>query len=261
MRPGCSTVEERTDRAYVLGTSALGEADLIVTLLAERAGKVRGVARSARKSRRRFAGALDLLTRVDARWVERPGRELHRIVTLDPLASPARWMSDPRDQAAAAVVAEVCARFGQADQEAQRIVRLIGAILAALEGGADRWSLIRYFEYWTLRLHGVLPDWNHCQDCGRELSRARVVDRDGVVRCGDCAAGGVALPGSALERLARFASSPPAELTGEDHQLRPGGPLEALLRGTLQGFAERAFKSYRHLERAMKTPFLNGAIG
>jgi len=60
-------VKQRRDEAYVLGTSELGEADLIVTLLSEQHGRVRGVAASARKSRRRFGGAVDPMTRVSAR--------------------------------------------------------------------------------------------------------------------------------------------------------------------------------------------------
>jgi hypothetical protein len=35
--------------------------------------------------------------------------------------------------------------------------RLLGALLEALEGGLDPWIAVRYAEYWTLRLHGVLP--------------------------------------------------------------------------------------------------------
>ena len=51
-----SGLQRQQDEAYVLTTQELGEADLIVTLLAEHHGKVRAVARSARRSRRRFGG-------------------------------------------------------------------------------------------------------------------------------------------------------------------------------------------------------------
>ena len=53
----------RTDEAYLLDSTRLGEADLILTLFAREAGAVRGVARSAKKSRRRFGGALEPLSR------------------------------------------------------------------------------------------------------------------------------------------------------------------------------------------------------
>jgi hypothetical protein len=72
-------VRHRTDQAYVLATQELGEADLIMTLLCEHTGLVRGVAPSARKSRKRFGGTLEPMTRVRATWNGKEGRELHRI--------------------------------------------------------------------------------------------------------------------------------------------------------------------------------------
>lgn len=47
-------------RAIVLGSRPIREADQIVTLLSEEAGKISAVARNARRSRKRFMGGLDL---------------------------------------------------------------------------------------------------------------------------------------------------------------------------------------------------------
>jgi len=52
-----------TADALVLRTYKLGEADRIVVFLTRDRGKKRGVARGARKSVRRFGGALEPLTR------------------------------------------------------------------------------------------------------------------------------------------------------------------------------------------------------
>ena len=48
----------KESEAIVLRTYPLREADLLVTLFTRLEGKVRGVARSAKKSRRRFGGEL-----------------------------------------------------------------------------------------------------------------------------------------------------------------------------------------------------------
>ena len=45
----------------MLATHELGDADLIVTLLTEQHGQIRGVARSARSSRKRFGGLRKVL--------------------------------------------------------------------------------------------------------------------------------------------------------------------------------------------------------
>ena len=246
-------MRQRRDEAYVLGTSALGEADLIVTLLAEHQGRVRGVAASARKSRRRFGGALEPMTRVAAAWVEREGHELHRIESLEPLRSYAAMQADPALQAACAVLAEITGAIVHEEQADPTTFRLLGRVLDALEGGLDPWAAVRYTEYWLLKLHGVLPDLDHCVSCGepfaeRELPTA--VPGSGLV-CRRCPKpeGGMALTAADRAALAAFDRTAPGDLGLE---VRPGGALEALLRGALQAFAERAFRTYRHL-RALRS--------
>ncbi|MCC6952784.1 MAG: DNA repair protein RecO [Deltaproteobacteria bacterium] len=49
-----------TTRGLILRTFPLREADLIVSVLTEKEGKLRAVAKGARKSKRRFLGGLDL---------------------------------------------------------------------------------------------------------------------------------------------------------------------------------------------------------
>ena len=64
----------KESEAIVLRTYPLREADLLVTLFTRLEGKVRGVARSAKKSRRRFGGALEPLTYVRATTRTASGR-------------------------------------------------------------------------------------------------------------------------------------------------------------------------------------------
>ena len=246
----------RNDDAYVLGTQALGEADVIVTLLAENSGRVRGVAASGRRSRRRFGGCLDPMTRVRAAWTEREGRELHRIESLDLARSHSAMQSEPVRQASCAVLAELAASVAREGEPDPKGFRLLGAVLDALEQGAHPWTVIRYFEYWTLRLHGVLPDTDACPACGRALAAGaeRTVDSQGFVRCASCARAeggrGRALGREDLEFLAAAARTAPSDLRGFERCARPGGALEALLRGGMEAFAERRFRTYRHLEAA-----------
>jgi hypothetical protein len=50
--------------------------------------------------------------------------------------------------------------------------------------------------------------------------------------------------------MERSQRSLPTELAAFAAAARPGGALEALLRGTLESFAERSFRTYRHLRAA-----------
>jgi DNA repair protein RecO (recombination protein O) len=240
----------------VLGTQELGEADLIIGLLTERHGKVRGVAPQARRSRKRFGGALEPMTHVNALWHEKTGRDLHRIDSLECIRSFAVMQADPLRQAACAVTSELSdafAREGQADSES---FRLLGAALAALEEGVDVWVVIRYFEYWILRLHGLLPDLRRCAVCSSALPRnstAVVVPRKGPL-CRECLTTsgerGVRFGRDQMTFFDKAQRSLPAQITGLSEVARPGGALEGLLRGTLESFAERSFRTYRHLHAA-----------
>ena len=66
----------KESEAIVLRTYPLREADLLVTLFTRLEGKVRGVARSAKKSKKRFGGALEPLTYVRAYYDDRERSEL-----------------------------------------------------------------------------------------------------------------------------------------------------------------------------------------
>src|SRR6476620_12308226 len=77
-----------TADALILRTYRYGEADCIVVFFTSDRGKKRGVAKNAVKSRRRFGGALEPLTRGNVSYVEREQRELVRLDRIEPLQSP-----------------------------------------------------------------------------------------------------------------------------------------------------------------------------
>ena len=84
----------KQSEAIVLRTYPLREADLLVTLFTRAEGKVKGVARSAKKSRRRFGGALEPLTYVRVFYEDRERQELARLDSCEILESPlsTKWI-------------------------------------------------------------------------------------------------------------------------------------------------------------------------
>jgi len=233
-------LRRQDDEAYVLATHPLGDADLIVTLLSRQNGQIRAVARSARNSRRRFGGRLEPLTSVRAVWFEKEGRDLHRLEGLEAVRSFAEMQADPARQAACAVLAELSMSFAQEGQSEPEGFRLIGAVLDAMERGVAPSVLLRYFEYWTLRIHGLLPDLvNDSTGAGAREGR-EVVLRPEARRF--------------LEAVRRRA---PADMPEDSAVARPGGAVERLLRGTLESFAEKRFRAYRHFN-AVDLPIVGG---
>src|SRR3989442_15279217 len=78
----------KESEAIVLRTYPLREADLLVTLFTREEGKVRGVARSAKKSKRRFGGGVEPLTYVRVHYEDREQQELARLDSCEVLESP-----------------------------------------------------------------------------------------------------------------------------------------------------------------------------
>jgi DNA repair protein RecO (recombination protein O) len=66
--------------ALLLRRVEYGEADLVLTLLTEKLGKVSALARGARKSSKRFGGALEPMHTLAVELDERPGAELFTLL-------------------------------------------------------------------------------------------------------------------------------------------------------------------------------------
>ena len=77
-----------TADALILRTHKLGEADRIVVFLTRDRGKKRGVAKGARRSRSRFAGALEPMTEARVAYFEKERRELVGLNYAEPVRSP-----------------------------------------------------------------------------------------------------------------------------------------------------------------------------
>ena len=150
--------------ALVLRTWPVHEADLIVSLLTREAGKIKGVAKSASRSRRRFGGALEPMTHVLAHYAVRPRQELVRLDLLEIVHSP---LSEPADYPRAAALAfytEVLDEMLPDHDPQDAAFRLVVAVVE--ETRVDRiWMPVTYFALWMTRLMGWMPDLRRCSVC------------------------------------------------------------------------------------------------
>ena len=162
----------RESEAIVLRTYPMREADLLVTLFTRVEGKVRGVARSAKKSKRRFGGALEPLTYVRAFYDVRERQELTRLDACEVLESPlASEVSYPR-AVALGHIAELLDELLPDREANDAVFRLTLSVLHVLTG-PEIWMPVTYFDLWLTRLVGFLPELSECVVCGRKLNGER----------------------------------------------------------------------------------------
>ena len=162
----------RESEAIVLRTYPLREADLLVTLFTRLEGKIHGVARSAKKSKRRFGGALEPLTYVRAFYDVRERRELARLDSCEVLESPLASEVSYARAVALGHIAELLDELLPDHEANDAIFRLSLSVLHLLDG-PHIWMPITYFELWLTRLVGFLPELTECVVCGRSLNGDR----------------------------------------------------------------------------------------
>lgn len=254
----------RTSEAFVIDVRKMQEADRLAVFFTEDEGKVRGVAASAARSRRRFGGKLERLSRVRVTWFEKEGRDLARIDSCDLIEESFTLHQDLRSAALLAYVAEIVDTFAHERESDRRYYRLLVSLMSALRSGGDPRLLARYFEIWTLRLHGLLPDLERCGGCGRNLMSAGAFLTGGetpTALCGACrksgsargGTGGHRLSAAAIAALDRFRRFAPTELSKVAFTPAVMGEIEGMAVGMLTWFTGHPFRSYRFL-REVESP-------
>ena len=157
-----------TSEAVVLRTWPVHEADLIVSFFTRDYGRLRGVAKSALKSRKRFGGSLEPMTVARAWFAERPRQELVRLDQLEILRSPLSSPVDPVRLTVLSFFAELLDEALPDHDPHETVFRLLLAVLD-LTTVEQPWMPLTYFQLWMTRLMGLLPDLVHCTACGEAL--------------------------------------------------------------------------------------------
>jgi DNA repair protein RecO (recombination protein O) len=155
--------------AILLDVVDLHEHDRIVTLLTAERGKVRGVARGARRKYSRFAGNLQPLAKVSVSWFHKEGRDLARLTGVEMVRPAERLQRDLEGILLGSCLAGQVLEFAQENEPSHHLFRLADSTLEALLDGVDRNLAMRYFEFWVLRLAGVVPVPGECPVSGRVL--------------------------------------------------------------------------------------------
>jgi DNA repair protein RecO (recombination protein O) len=204
-------------KAIVLRRVAYGEADWVVTLLGRETGHVSALARSARKSTRRFAGGLGMAMAGEARLHERAGAELMALESFDLYADRPQIGGDIGKAAHAAYAVELCDRLCPARHPEPRVFDWLDELLARLNDGTASAERLRVFELGLLQRLGFGPSLDRCISCGRDDLGGvdvRFHPAAGGVCCKNCTTSGDILTGTVRQTLSRLARMDLAEAEG-----------------------------------------------
>lgn len=144
--------------AIILNKRPLGEADLLITLFTRDAGKVKGVAKHAKRSKKRFAGVLETGYVIDLTFKTSPGRELVRIDDAN-LRAPLSHISKSIEETTALWLAlELADRFLPAAEGSTQKYELLSRFVKALHEGRLTRPIFIYFLFKWIEYCGFLPE-------------------------------------------------------------------------------------------------------
>jgi DNA repair protein RecO (recombination protein O) len=148
----------RMSETFVLRTYPLRESDLIVSFFTRDLGKLRGVARRARRPKSNFGSGLERLSHVRMAYFQRENAELVNLSGCDLIQSQFAMQSEYARSVVLDYFTEVAEQLLPPHEPNEKFFRLMMSVLAHLRDGGDIWQATVYFTLWAVRLTGVLPE-------------------------------------------------------------------------------------------------------
>lgn len=224
--------------AIILKSRKWGDADRIVTCYTKHLGKIRGVARGARRVKSRFGAALEPFTHCHLNLFEKPGDSLFRISQVD-LVTSFQSLREDLDlmTSAARMVNVVTAVTPDGDSDPQLFDTLEQG-LASLHQSRDPAFTALLFQIRLLGLTGFRPQTDHCAACGktRLVGGPQFSPIAGGLVCPTCAArqrvGCIALSRGSLSFLQQAIRLAPALVT----RLKATGQVRSEIEEAIEGY-------------------------
>ena len=178
--------------AVILHSLDFAESDKLVTFFTRDFGKLKGVAKGAKRSRKRFGSGLEPLTYCTISFFEKERAQLVRLDHCAIIESYAHIHDDFLKVGYASYLGELI-RETVAEREANReLFTLLITFLSLINEPFFREEFIRIFELRLLSLAGYQPELNRCVICGKAVNGTRehqFSERKGGLICCGCIRG------------------------------------------------------------------------
>ena len=233
------------DRAVVLRSWKLGEADRIISLLTHDHGKVRGVAKGVRRTKSKFGARLEPLSHI-AVQLSRGKGDLDTITQVETLDRFTSLRDDPDRFARAEAMLEAVDQVAQ-DREPDRALHVM--LVRALRTLDERDSplVVAAFFLKLLAHEGLQPHLDDCLECGAVAALESFDLDDGGVRCRDHRRGRPVSDG-ALDIMRRVLGGGLAGVLQEEPGAS-GGEVDGLATALMEHHLERRLRSVAVLDQ------------
>jgi DNA repair protein RecO (recombination protein O) len=215
----CLLSAEQSTTAIVLRARDYGEADRIVTLLTRDFGKLNGIAKAAKASRRRFERKLEPFTQAIVYFRRRPQGQLVFITRAERMDGAPAEFDELRKIALGSYMLELTDALTTEEAEAVAAYEVLSSGLQVLDRRMPNIALRQAFELKILKATGFGLDFGRCRLCGMmtepENNVVYFVPARGGIVCARCrnqaVESGVRMHAANAAAIAQLARVPLAE--------------------------------------------------
>lgn len=181
--------------AIVIRSLNYGESDKIVTFFTRDFGKLKGIAKGARRSKKRFQNALNLFTHLHLIFFEREGMGLVRAEGCDILHPFPKIREDLQKFFYGNYFIELVNEMAGEREKNPEAFDLLVSFLSGLEAMGPKEEQLRIFETRMLSLFGYRPNMRRCDLCKKEWEDLKEVPivffslEKGALVCENCSKG------------------------------------------------------------------------
>jgi DNA repair protein RecO (recombination protein O) len=175
----------QTSEAFLLRKFEYSEADYIISAFTRDFGKIRGLAKNAKKSRKRFGGRLEPFVHLRIRFSQKPGG-MKFIEDAETIKVFSNIMEDIELFAWGNFVLENIDVTLPEEEPNNNIFELLIHTLSSLSKDKHLPSKILNFQVSLLSYSGYKPNFENCAGCGKPVDEGVFSIAKGGVLCSEC---------------------------------------------------------------------------
>ena len=182
--------ETHKTTGFVLHTLSYGESDLIVTFYSHDFGKFKGIAKGAKKSKKRFANVFEPFSLTDIIFSRKNRDSLAFIDSCNIINHYHTIRQDLEKTLIASYFIDLTDHFSPEGKINEKLFQLLQDFLIMLGQEKASDCAIRFFEMRLLKLVGFEPAIDHCIICKTPVTNGNsyyFYPQDGGIKCSVCA--------------------------------------------------------------------------
>ena len=185
-----SARESHKASGFVLKSLSYGESDLIVTFYSREFGKLKGIAKGAKRSKKRFANVFEPFSLAQVIFSRKNHDDLAFIEACDIIEHYAAIRQDLEKTLIASYFIDLTDHFSPEGKENEDLFTLLADFLSLLTRESTSDAAVRFFEMRLLKIAGFEPQLAACVRCKAPVANGAsyyFYPKEGGIFCAQCA--------------------------------------------------------------------------